>query len=215
MLALAVALFPKALVGQSAQQLPRRDFQGWSALEARHPLRENTNFLVSTELRYGNDQGRLVYRRITTGLAFRWHRFFTFEPYYQYSVSDSPSGNIPHENRIALATTVGVPWKHWYISDRNLGEERFLENQRSWRYRNRVEFRRPIVVEHKQLSAFVWDEVYYGSSVGRWYRNRLALGAGQRLSKRLSVDIFYVRQNDGYTLQGDVNAIGMTVRTHF
>jgi Protein of unknown function (DUF2490) len=215
MLAVAAALFPEALFCQAAQQLPRQDFQAWAGLEASHPLGESTDFLLSTGLRYSNDQGHLVYRRITTGFAFRWRKYFTFEPYYQFSVSDSFSGRLTHENRLAFATTVGAPWKRWHISDRNLVERRFEENQRWWRYRNRVEVRRPIVVARKQLSVFAWDEVYYGSDVRRWYRNRLALGAERRLSRKMSIAIFYIHQNDGYSRPGDLNGLGMTIKTRF
>jgi Protein of unknown function (DUF2490) len=213
--ALAVALFPEALFCQTSRPIPPQDFQGWADIEASHPLGERTAFVLSSGLRYGNDQGHLIYRRIATAFAFRWHRFFTFEPYYQYSVSDPISGSISHENRLAFATTVGTPWKRWQISDRNLGERRFVENRRLWRYRNRVEIQRPIVVAKKQLGVFVWDEVFYGSDAGRWYRNRFALGAGQKISKRIAIDVYYLRQDDGYSLPGNLNVLGMTIKTHF
>ena len=215
MLAAAIGLIPKALFGQASQLLPRQDFQAWMSFNAAHALSEKTDFLLSAGVRYGNDQGHLSYRRVTTGFAFRWHRFFTFEPYYQYSVSDSIFGPLTPENRLAMQTTVGVPWKRWLISDRNRGEWRFRENQRSWRYRNRMEFRRPMVVVHRELSVFAWDEVYYSSRAGRWYRNRFALGAGRRLSRKVSIDIFYVHQNDGYSHPGNLNGLGMTIRTRF
>lgn len=212
---LAVALFPGALFGQSANPYPRRDFQTWSSFKAAHPLGKMTDYFFGAGLRYGHDQGHLIYRRITTGFAFRWHSFLTLQPYYQYSVSDSFSGALTPENRLALAATVGVPWERWQLSDRNLGERRFRANGRAWRYRNRVEFRRPVTILRKHLSVFAWDEVYYSSKVRRWYRNRLALGAGRRLSEKISVDVFYVHQNDGYSLPGDLNGVGMTLKTRF
>jgi hypothetical protein len=214
-LALAIVLLPKALFGQAANPYPRRDFQAWASINGTHPLGAKTDFLLGAGIRYGNDQGHLTYRRITTGFAFHWHRFLTLQPYYQYSVSDSFAGPLTPENRLAFATTVGVPWRGWELSDRNLGERRFRPNEREWRYRNRVEFRRPIAIIQKQLSVFVWDEVYYSSKVRRWYRNRFALGAGRRLTERISVDIFYVHQNDGYSHPGDLNGVGMTLKTFF
>lgn len=212
---LAVPLFPNSLLGQKGPVIPRRDFQIWMSFDAAHPLSERVDFLLSTGIRYSNDLGHLSYRRITTGFAFRWHKYFTFEPFYQYSVSDSIFGPLTPENRLGFATTVGAPWKRWWISDRNRGEWRFRENRRSWRYRNRVEFRRPMVIVHKELSVFAWNEVYYSSLAGRWYRNRLALGAGRRVGKRVSIDVFYVHQNDGFSRPGDLNGLGMTIRTLF
>lgn len=211
----SLAFFPQLLFGQASRQYPRRDFQGWTALSVAHPLSESTELLVGGELRYGDDQGHTIYRKISSGFAFHWHRFVTLEPYYQYSVSDSLTGAITPENRIAFAATAGTPWKRWELSDRNTGERRFLENARDWRYRNRVELRRPVTVFRSQMSVFAWDEVFYSSTFGKWYRNRFAVGAGRRLSRRVSIDVFYVRQNDGVSRPGDLNALGMTFRTRF
>jgi len=215
MLAVAVTLFPEVLFGQAVPQPPRQDFQAWTAIEATHPVGKNTDFLLSAGLRYGNDQRQLTYRRIAAGFAFHWSRFFTFEPYYQYSVSDAFPKILSHENRLALAATVGAPWKRWEISDRSVLDLRFLQDRRSWRYRNRVEFRRPIGVARKRFSLFAWDEVYYSPIARRWYRNRLALGVGRRLSRKLSIDVFFVQQNDGYSRPGDVNALGTTLKARF
>lgn len=215
MLAVGAALLPNVLFCQAGQQLPRQDFEARTELDAAHPLSKSTDFLLGTELHFSRDQGHLVYRKIGTGFAFRWRKFLTIEPYYQYSLSDTTAGRFSHENRLALATTVGAPWKRWYVSDRNLGERRFQETRRSWRYRNRLEFRRPIRVERKLLSVFVWDEVYYSSIEHKWYRNRVALGAGRRLSRMISVEIYYLHQNDGYSRPGDLDGIGMTISTVF
>lgn len=215
MLAVGAALLPNVLFCQAGQQLPRQDFEARTELDAAHPLSKSTDFLLGTELHFSRDQGHLVYRKIGTGFAFRWYKFLTLEPYYQYSLSDATAGRFSHENRLALATTVGAPWKRWYVSDRNLGERRFQETRRSWRYRNRLEFRRPIRVERKLLSVFVWDEVYYSSIEHKWYRNRVALGAGRRLSRMISVEIYYLHQNDGYSRPGDLDGIGMTISTVF
>jgi len=212
---MGVLLITGAIACQAQVQRPQRDFQAWADLDATYPISRKVDFLLSVGTRYSNDYGHLSYRRITSGFAFHWHRYFTFEPYYQYSRSDSFSGRVNPENRLAFAITVGTPWKQWEISDRNRGERRFRVNGRSWRYRNRVEIRRPLNVERKRLSVFVWDEVYYSSRAGRWYRNRLALGAGQKLGKKISVDLYYVHQNDGYSHPGNLNAVAMTIKTVF
>lgn len=215
LLTVATVVFPQVAFSQTASPYPRRDFQAWLSLNGTHPLGEKTDFLLGAGIRYGNDQGHLTYRRVTTGVAFHVSRFLTLEPFYQYSVGDSFSGAIDPENRLSFAATVGIPWKRWRVSERNLGERRFMADGQEWRYRNRIEFRRPIATGRKQLSVFVWDEVYYSSTTRRWYRNRFALGAGRKLTNRFSVDVFYVHQNDGYSHPGDINGVGMTIKTRF
>lgn len=211
----AFGFLPGATFCRAQGSRPRHDFQAWTDLDATHPLNEKIDFLISGGLRYGDDQGHIIYRRITSGVAFHWHRFFAIQPYYQHSVSDTILGPQTSENRLAVAATVGTSWKRWEVTDRNLGERRFIETLRDWRYRNRVEFRRDVVIVRKRLNVFAWDEVFYSSTLGRWYRNRFALGVGRKVSKRISIDIYYLRQNDGYSRPGDLNGLGMTLKTRF
>lgn len=215
MLTVTVALIPKALLCQAGQQLPSQDFEARTDLDAAHPFSKNVDFLLSAGLHFSGDRGHLTYRKFSTGFAFRLSKYLGIEPYYEYSLSDSTFGRFSHDNRLAMAATVGAPWKRWYISDRNLGEQHFQQTRRDWRYRNRLEQRRPITLERKQVSVFVWDEVYYSSAVREWYRNRVAVGAGQRLSRRVSVDIYYMHQHESYSWPSDLNGIEMTINTIF
>jgi Protein of unknown function (DUF2490) len=214
-LAVSVALFPKALSCQAVPQLPRQDFETRTYIDAAHSLSKNTDFLLGGGLHISRDQGHIVYRRLSTGFAFHWRRFLTAEPYYQYSYSDEAGNTFQTENRLAFATTVGAPLKHWELSDRNLGERRFIVNKQEWRYRNRLEFRHPVSIERRQLSVFVWDEVSYSSRAGRWYRNRLALGASRKLTRRVSIEAYYLHQNDGFSRPGNLDGIEMTLMTRF
>lgn len=211
----ALGLIPGAMLCRAQDPRPRHDIQAWADLYGTHPLSERIDFEVSGGLRYGDDQGHLIYHRIASGFAFHWHKLLTIAPYYQYSVSDTIFGPQQSENRLAVAATAAASWKRWEISDRNLGERRFIEAARDWRYRNRVELRRPVKVLHKQMSVFTWDEVFYSSTLNKWYRNRVALGAGRRLGRKLSIDLYYVHQNDGYSRPGDLNSLGISIKTRF
>lgn len=215
MLALAAILFAGVLFGQTAGRFPHQDFETRTDFNAAHHLNKTTNFLVGAGLHFSGDQGHVVYREFSTGLAYRWDGYLTFEPYYQYSFSDEPAGRFQSENRLAFAAIVGRTWKHWKASDRNLGERRYFGNKRAWRYRNRLEFLHPVRIKHRILSVFVWDEVSYSSRARRWYRNRAALGAGRKLSGSMSVQVYYLHQNDGFSRPGDLDGIEMTVSTDF
>ena len=59
------------------------------------------------------------------------------------------------------------------------------------------------------------DEVYYEWRYHAWTRNRFIIGGGKSLSERLALDIYYVRQNDGFSHPGDLNAVGFTLRRRF
>ncbi|MGE5325767.1 MAG: hypothetical protein ACM3NO_01900, partial [Deltaproteobacteria bacterium] len=63
------------------------------------------------------------------------------------------------------------------------------------------------------FQADVWDEVFYDSAVKAWSRNRAALGAEKEISPRLRIGLYFIHQNDGRVLPGDLNALAMTIRT--
>jgi Protein of unknown function (DUF2490) len=208
----AVALPARA---QSASQFPRNDVQGWTDLEATHDLQKKVQLTMNGALRWSDDASHVVYRRAGAGLAFKVNKYLTLSPYFNYYSTDSSPVHETREKRVVLAATIGVPAGSWKVRDRNAIERRFLIGSRTWRYRNRLELERGIQVAHSQLRIFLWDEVFYDSASSAWSRNRAALGAGKELSKRLSVDLYYLRQNDGYSHPGDLNVIGVTLHARF
>jgi hypothetical protein len=59
---------------------------------------------------------------------------------------------------------------------------------------------------------YVADEVFYDWSIDRWVRNRFTFGGTKVLNKHLTQDVYYLRQNDGVSIPGDLNVIGTTLR---
>lgn len=56
------------------------------------------------------------------------------------------------------------------------------------------------------------EEVFYDSQLERFSRNRTTVGISKTLSKHLSLDVYYMRQNDGTTRPGDLHVIGTNWR---
>lgn len=215
-LGIVVALsFPAGAAAQSKPQFPQDDTQVWTDAEAAHALRENVHLILNGGLRWSDDAGHLVYRRVGAGLSYRWRKYLTLSPSYSFFYRDTTRTSEASENRISLAATFTAPLGRWKLSDRNLFENRFINGGQSRRYRNRVELERGVKLGGTLLRVFVSDEVFYDSAVHAWARNRAAIGAGKEISRYLSIDLYYLRQNDSHTSPGDLNAIGMTLRTHF
>jgi hypothetical protein len=42
----------------------------------------------------------------------------------------------------------------------------------------------------------------------KFSRNRFTAGITKTLTKKLSLDVYYMRQNDGFSRPGDLNVIG-------
>ena len=55
---------------------------------------------------------------------------------------------------------------------------------------------------------YATEEVFYDSSLDKFSRNRFTLGITRTLSKKLSLDLYYMRQNDGFSRPGDIHVIG-------
>jgi hypothetical protein len=212
---LALFFIPQVARGQSKSQYPRTDFQGWSDIIAIHPIHETVQFMANGGLRVSEDAGHLVYRRVGAGLVWKVNEYLTLSPYYNFYDTDSSPARESRENRIAVAATAGGSLGRWDIRDRNLFERRFLIGGQSWRYRNRLEVAHDVTMGHNRLRLFVWDEVFYDSVPRAWARNRAAIGGSKELSRRLSVDLYYVWQNDSHVRPGDLNAIAALFHARF
>jgi hypothetical protein len=80
------------------------------------------------------------------------------------------------------------------------------------RYRNRFQVEHPIGDKDWQLSLFVADEVFYDWAIDRWVRNRFSVGGIKVFNKHFTQDLYYLRQNDGISLPGDLNVLGTSLR---
>jgi len=117
------------------------------------------------------------------------------------------------ESRLSLPVTVRFNVEKFRLSDRNMFERRFQNlGIVSTRYRNRLQIEHPIGSDKLHLSLYIADEVFYDWSVNRWVRNRFTVGGTKVLNKHLTQDVYYLRQNDGVSVPGDLNVIGTSLR---
>lgn len=209
----ALVLLPLAAAAQTSNKWPGDDFQAWADLEVAHPLHSNVDLLANGGLRWSDDADHLVYRRAGAAVIFKLSRFLTVSPGYNFYYTDASRVKFSHENRLTFAATAGTSLGRWKIGDRSQFERRFTSSGRSWRYRNRVEILHPFKLAGRSFQADVWDEVFYDSSVKAWSRNRAAAGAEKEISPRLRVGLYWIHQNDGRTLPGNLDALAVTIRT--
>ena len=95
------------------------------------------------------------------------------------------------------------------MSDRNWFERRWREPQvDSWRYRNRLRVEHPFQIDKTKFNWFVSDEVFYDWSLNDWVRNRASVGANHAFNKLFTLELYYLRQNDGRSRPGDLQIIG-------
>lgn len=189
------------------------DTQNWNDVYLFVPVAGRVDFVMQGTLRLGSDISRPVDERIGVGFSFRFGKYLTVIPnYLRIRTQPIPNRKL-YENRLSVAATVKFPVGKFTLSDRNLMERRLRHpGGDSTRYRNRFQVEHPIGPAKHKFSLFVSDEIFYDWSFDHWVRNRFAVGVTKVLSKHLTGDLYYLRQNDGHAIPGDLHVIGTALR---
>lgn len=205
-------LAASTVLGQSIS-LPETDTQQWNDVQLTAPVTKDIDFNLYGTLRLGRDVSRAVDERIGVGFTIRTGKYLSFQTAYLHIGIQPFERRKVWESRISLGPTLRFQANKFRFSDRNLFERRFRHpGMPSTRYRNRFQVEHPIGSDKIKLSLFASDEVFYDWSVDRWVRNRFAAGVAKVLNSNVTLDIYYLRQNDGVSRPGDLHVIGTTWR---
>lgn len=197
----------------SAQLIDRSDNQFWNDVQVAVPITKDIDFNMLGTLRFGRDISHSVDERIGTGFTFRFGQHIQIAPNYLYIATQPIRNRRLWESRLSLPVTFRFNIDKFRISDRNMIERRIRNpGITSTRYRNRLSIEHPVGPSKWGLSLFVADEVFYDWSIDRWVRNRFAVGGTKVFNKHFTQDIYYLRQNDGVSIPGDLNVIGTILR---
>lgn len=197
----------------SAQIIDRTDNQIWSDVQVAVPMTKDIDFNILGTLRLGRDVSRPVDERLGMGFTFRFGQHISIAPNYLYIATQPIRNRRVWESRLSLPVTLRFNVEKFRVSDRNLFERRIRRpGINSTRYRNRLQVEHPVGPSKLGLSLFVADEVFYDWSIDRWVRNRFSVGGSKVFNKHFTQDIYYLRQNDGVSVPGDLHVIGTTLR---
>jgi len=211
-----VLLFSSCLclsVVQTDAQADHTDNQQWNELQLAIPLTKTIDFNVLGTLRFGRNVTRPVDERLGLGATFRFGKYFSIAPNYVYIGTQPFKNRRVWESRISLPVTLRFEAGRFRLSDRNLLERRIRHpGGNSFRYRNKFQIEHPLGAKDWRLSWFVADELFYDWVIDRWVRNRFSLGVIKVYNTHFTQDLYYLRQNDGVSVPGDLNVIGTTLR---
>ena len=198
----------------SAQSLlDQTDNQQWTDVQLFFPVTKQIDFTLGGTLRIGRDFSHLVDERVGAGFSFKFGKYITVSPNYQHIGMQPFAGRRVWENRLSLPVQVRFDVGRFRFTDRNLIERRLRNSGlKTTRYRQRLQVEHPVGPDGLALSLFVADEVFYDWSVDRWVRNRFSVGGIKVFNKHFTQDFYYLRQNDGVSVPGDLNVIGTTLR---
>ncbi len=194
-------------------QLDQTDNQQWTDVQLAIPVTTQFDFNLLGTLRLGRDITHPVDERVGVGFTFRVNKYVTVSPNYLHIGMQPFAGRRIWENRLTFPVQLRFNVGQFRLSDRNQFERRIRNSGvRSTRYRNRFQVEHPIGSDKLALSLFIADEVFYDWTVDRWVRNRFSVGGSKVFNKHFTQDFYYLRQNDGVSVPGDLNVIGTTLR---
>ena len=197
--------------GQSG--VDHTDNQQWNEVQLFIPVTKHFDFVLGGTLRLGRDFSHPVDERVGAGFSLKLGRYVTVSPNYLHIGMQPFAGRRVWENRLSVPVQVRFDVGEFRLTERNLFERRLRNSgAKSNRYRQRVQVEHPVGPGGLALSVYVADEVFYDWSVDRWVRNRFYVGANKVFNKHFTQDFYYVRQNDGVSIPGDLNVIGTTLR---
>jgi hypothetical protein len=200
----------------SAQALDQTDNQFWTDVQLAIPVTKDIDANILGTLRIGRGISHAVDERTGVGFTFRFGKYVTVAPNYQQIATRPFPNRKGWENRLSLPVTLRFNVDKFRFSDRNLFERRFRRpGINSTRYRNRLQVEHPVGSDKLGLSLFVADEVFYDWSLNRWPRNRFTAGGSKVFNKHFTQDVYYLRQNDGVSVPGDLHVIGTILRLKY
>jgi hypothetical protein len=188
------------------------DNQFWSDVQLTVPMTKEFDFYMAGTFRFGKIVTRSNDSRLAIGFVYKPNKALSFQPFYWHIEARNASGRFRTEHRLNLRVGYRFPFKKFGLSHRSTFEYRLRTPLNSFRYRPSLTFEKDIPRILSKSRLFVTEEVFYDSLLKKFSRNRFNIGITRTLTKELSLDVFYLRQNDGYSRPGDLNVLGASLK---
>ena len=207
---LFLLLFGCSAVSAGAQALvDRDDNQSWNDLQLTVPMNKQFDFYMALTERFGKNISQVNDERLAIGFVYKPHKSWSFMPFYWNISARNSRNRFRTEHRLNLRIGYRFPFKSFGLSHRSTFERRLRRPQNSWRYRASLTFDKDIpknIIPGAKF--FITDEIFYDSLLKEFSRHRFTIGVTKTLTKKLSLDIYYMRQMDGLSRPGDLNVVG-------
>ena len=205
-----IVLFGALSAGAYSQAAAQddEDIQSWNDVQFNFPLSKTVDYFNKVTMRLGKNVSRLNDGRFAIGVVWKPLKALSISPFYWYIDARNAAGLFRVEHRLNLAVTYRHQFKGFGLSHRSTIERRLRRPVNTWRYRAMLTWDKDIpktIIPKAKF--FISDEVFYDSATGRFSRNRFSIGIMKTITKQLSLDLYYTRQNDGFSHPGDLNVI--------
>lgn len=198
-----------ALHAASAQSADNDDFQSWNDVNFTFTVNKKLDLFFPTTIRVAENPGRVSEGKIGAGIVVKPYNALSISPFYSFIRARNSAGLLKTEHRFHLRFVYRFPTAKFGLSHRSQIEYRKRSTNDSWRYRPSITLEKALPERFARgFKVFVTEEPFYDSVSGRFSRNRLSFGIIKSISKHLSLDIYYLRQDDNFSNPGLVQVIG-------
>lgn len=205
----AIIIFGAFAFSQTPATQDDEDVQSWNEVQITAPLSKKFDFITSFTARFDKNFTRLNNARYMIGYVWKPNKAVSVSPFYQYIKGRNSAGRFRIEHRLHLRGVYKFPIKTFGLSHRSQFEYRIRASRSTWRYRPSLTFEKAIpkkIISNAKF--YVTEEPFYDSATSKFSRNRFSVGISKELSKKLALEVYYLRQNDGFSHPGDLNVIG-------
>lgn len=199
------------IAGQSlaSAQTNDEDLQSWNDLQITVPINKKFDAVFMATARIGSNISKLVEGRGGGGIVWKINKAFSLSPAYIYIETRNSRGQFHTEHRFVFNGKYKFPVKAFGLSHRSQFEYRVRSSGNNWRYRPSITVEKDLPKSFiPRAKIFVTEEPFYISTTGKFSRNRFSVGINKTINSKFSLDVYYLRQNDGYAHPGDLNVIG-------
>jgi hypothetical protein len=209
-------IFGVCAAAQTVGTAPEDDNQIWHETVVGIPITKELNLNLTGVLRFGGGRRDFVDNRAGVGFSYKVNKYLTAGSGYLYRVTEFVRNRKNYENRFIGFFALGKSFGKFNVSDRNQFEFH-ARNSRpdKFNYRNRLLVERVIKRKKFEIKPFASAEAFYDSQFDKFSRLWLTIGANKKLFKNLSLDVYYLRQQDGQSRPGNLNVFGTTLRFNF
>jgi Protein of unknown function (DUF2490) len=191
------------------------DVQSWNDVQFTIPLNKRVDLLLQTTFRFGRNITELTEARGGGGLSFKLTKALSVSPTYLYIESRNTASLFRTEHRYSIRGTYKFPTKKFGLSHRSIYEYRVRSSGNTWRYRPSLTFEKALPEKLiPKAKFFITEEPFYVSTTRKFSRNRFSLGVSKTINTHLTLDVYYLRQNDGFSHPGDLNVLGTSWKIH-
>ena len=189
------------------------DIQSWNDVQLTVPMSKTFDFYTAVTMRFGKNVTRLNDGRFALGFIHKFNKSLTIQPFYTFINARNSRSQFRHEDRLSLRVGYRFPFSKFGLLHRSTFEYRLRSPQKSFRYRPSLTLDKDLPKEFiPKAKFFITEEIFYDSLLDKFSRNRFSVGITKTLNKQLSFDLYFMRQNDGFTHPGDLSVIGTNLK---